>query len=325
MRPLWFKPNPAMEVDVMANPDFSRGCAFINGEFVPIEQAAVPITDTGFTRSDVTYDVVGVWAGSFFRLDDHLQRFERSWRELRMQPPLVREAMREVLIECVARSGLRDAYVEMIVTRGVPRDGDRDPRNFVSRFYAFAIPYVWIAQPAQQLAGLSLVVAERARRIPPHCVDPTVKNFHWGDLTRGLFEAYDRDAHTAVLLDGDGNVTEGPGFNIFAVESGRLLTPPDGVLHGITRDTVIALAGRDGIATLTERFGGERLRRCDEIFLTTTAGGVMPVTILDGKPVGAGVPGAITLMLRDRYWAAHEGGEWTTAVEYNRSSLRSVG
>lgn len=309
----------------MAKPDFSRGCAFINGEYVPIEQAAVPITDTGFTRSDVTYDVVGVWAGSFFRLDDHLARFERSWRELRMRPPLAREAMREVLIECVARSGLRDAYVEMIVTRGVPRDGDRDPRNFTNRFYAFAIPYVWIAQPAQQLAGLSLVVAKHARRIPPHSVDPTVKNFHWGDLTRGLFEAYDRDAHTAVLLDVDGNVTEGPGFNIFAVECGRLLTPPDGVLHGITRDTVIALAGREGIATLTEQFGADRLRRCDEIFLTTTAGGVMPVTILDGNTIGAGVPGAITLMLRDRYWAAHQGGEWITAVDYDRRSLRSVG
>lgn len=309
----------------MANPDFSRGCAFIDGRFVPIDEAAVPITDTGFTRSDVTYDVVGVWAGAFFRLDDHLARFERSWRELRMHPPLTREAMREVLIKCVARSGLRDAYVEMIMTRGVPLDGDRDPRNFVNRFYAFAIPYVWIAQPAQQLTGLSLVIADSARRIPPHCVDPTVKNFHWGDLTRGLFEAYDRNAHTAVLLDNDGNVTEGPGFNIFAVEAGHLLTPPVGVLHGITRATVIELARREGIETLLEPLDAARLRRCEEIFLTTTAGGVMPVTSLDGETVGTGTPGAITLMLRDRYWSAHGNSEWTTAVSYDEHSLRSVG
>lgn len=309
----------------MANPDFSRGCAFVEGEFLPVDQAAVPITDTGFTRSDVTYDVVGVWAGKFFRLDDHLARFERSWRKLRMHPPLARTAMREVLVECVARSGLRDAYVEMIVTRGVPPNGDRDPRNFINRFYAFAIPYVWIAQPAQQLAGLSLVVAESARRIPSQCVDPTVKNFHWGDLTRGLFEAYERDAHTAVLLDVDGNVTEGPGFNIFAVEGDCLLTPPEGVLHGITRQSVITLADREGIATRTESFGAGRLRRSDEIFLTTTAGGVMPVTMLDGTTVGAGVPGAVTLLLRDRYWAAHDDGEWTTTVEYDKPPLRSVG
>ena len=277
----------------MTDPDFSRGCAFVGGEFVPIDQAAIPITDTGFTRSDVTYDVVGVWQGRFFRLDDHLARFERSWLQLRMHPPLAREAM--------------------------------DPRNFINRFYAFAIPYVWIAQPAQQLAGLSVVVARGARRIPSDCVDPRVKNFHWGDLTRGLFEAYDRDAYTAVLLDVDGNVTEGPGFNIFGVESGRLLTPADGVLEGITRDTVITLAHDEGIETVAGKFGADRLRRCDEIFLTTTAGGIMPVTVLDGERIGGGVPGKITLMLRDRYWAAHATGAWTTAVEYDKASLRSVG
>ena len=309
----------------MANTDFSRGCAFVGGEFVPIDQAAIPITDTGFTRSDVTYDVAAVWQGRFFRLDDHLARFERSWRELRMHPPIGRDAMREVLVECVARSGLRDAYVEMIVTRGVPLDGDRDPRNFANRFYAFAIPYVWIAQPAQQLEGLSIVVAKNARRIPSHCVDPTVKNFHWGDLTQGLFEAYDRDAFSAVLLDIEGNVTEGPGFNIFGVEAGCLLTPPEGVLHGITRDTVIALAGLEGVDTLTEKFGAERLRECDEIFLTTTAGGIMPVTTLDGAAVDNGLPGVITMMLRNRYWAAHEAGEWTTVVDYGLPALRSAG
>ncbi len=309
----------------MTNPDFSRGCAFVSGEFVPIEQAAIPLTDTGFTRSDVTYDVAGVWHGRFFRLDDHLARFERGWRRLRMNPPLDRTAMRGTLLECVARSGLRDAYVEMIVTRGVPLDGDRDPRNFANRFYAFAIPYVWIAQPAQQLAGLSIVVAHSARRIPSSSVNPTVKNFHWGDLTQGLFEAYDRNALTAVLLDHDGNVTEGPGFNIFGVEAGRLLTPPDGVLEGITRDTVIKLAAREGLETLTERFSADRLRTCDEIFLTTTAGGVMPVTRLDGAVVGEAAPGDITMLLRERYWAAHEAGAWTTAVEYDGPGLRSVG
>lgn len=309
----------------MTHPDFSRGCAFVGGAFVPVEQAAIPLTDTGFTRSDVTYDVAGVWQGRFFRLDDHLARFERGWRRLRMHPPLERAAMREILLECVARSGLRDAYVEMIVTRGIPLDGDRDPRNFANRFYAFAIPYVWIAQPAQQLAGLSIVVAQSVRRISADSVDPTVKNFHWGDLTRGLFEAYDRDAFTAVLLDQDDNVTEGPGFNIFGVEAGRLLTPPDGVLEGITRATVIELAATEGIQTLTEKFCADRLRRCDEVFLTTTAGGVMPVTRLDGAGVGDGVPGDMTMMLRERYWAAHEAGAWTTAVEYDRPGLRSVG
>ncbi len=308
----------------MTNTDFANGCAWINGEFCPIERAAIPITDTGFTRSDVTYDVVGVWNGRFFRLDDHLDRFERSWRAMRMQPHLAREDMRRILVECVARSGLRDAYVEMILTRGVPVDGDRDPRNFENRFYAFAIPYVWIARPERQLAGLAIVIANSARRIPPDSVDPTVKNFHWGDLVRGLFEAYDRGAVTAVLLDGDGNVTEGPGFNVFALSNGRLVTPAHGVLQGITRRTVLELAARSGVETAVIPFGADALRAAREVFLTSTAGGVMPVTKVDDTVIGNGEPGPLTLALRDAYWAAHDDPAWTVAVTYPGAERRAA-
>jgi len=308
----------------MTQADFSAGCAWIGGEFVPIDRAAIPITDTGFTRSDVTYDVVAVWDGKFFRLDDHLTRFQRSWERLRMHPSLDRGAMRRILHECVAKSGLREAYVEMILTRGVPRNGDRDPRNFENRFYAFAIPYVWIAKPEQQLSGIALAVAREVHRTPVDSIDPTVKNFQWGDLVKGLFEAYDHGAHTAVLLDANGNVTEGPGFNIFAYHEDVLLTPPDGVLFGITRATIIELAERAGIAVATVPFGTAELYAAEEVFLTSTAGGVMPVTSVDGRMVGSGKPGRRTLMLRERYWAAHTGPEWTEAVRYSPRVLAEV-
>ena len=175
-----------MQTTTAPDPLYAAGCAYIDGQFVPIDQARIPITDTGFTRSDCTYDVVASWAGRLFRLDDHLARFERSWQALRLKPPLSRAAMREVLIECVRRSGLENAYVEMIVTRGLPPPGDRDPRNFVNRFYAFAVPYVWLVKPDDQLRGTHLAIAREVVRIDPAAVDPTVKNFHWGDLTRGL-------------------------------------------------------------------------------------------------------------------------------------------
>ncbi len=293
---------------------FAAGCAHIDGQFVPLDQARIPITDTGFTRSDCTYDVVASWQGRFFRLDDHLARFERSWQALRLNPPLGPVAMREVLIECVRRSGLEDAYVEMIVTRGSPPPGDRDPRNFNNRFYAFAVPYVWLVKPDDQLRGSHLVIARDVVRIDSNAVDPTVKNFHWGDLTRGLFEAFEREADTVVLLNAAGEVTEGPGFNLFVVSAGRLWTPASGVLLGITRDTVMQLAARAGIATTVSMFGAERLHDAEEIFLTSTAGGVMPVTRLDGRPVADGKPGAITLALRQAYWDAHRDPQWTTQV-----------
>lgn len=308
----------------MNNSDYAAGCAWIGGRYVPIDEAAVPITDTGFTRSDVTYDVVGVWGGKFFRLDDHLQRFEQSWQRLRMRAPLARAEIAATLHECVARAGLREAYVEMILTRGIPRGGDRDPRNFENRFYAFAIPYVWIVQPTQQLQGIKLIVANDTRRTPTTSLDPTVKNFQWGDLMQGLFEAYDRDAYTAVLLDADDNVTEGPGFNVFALCEGVLLTPASGVLQGITRATVIELTARRGVEVRVGGFTAEQLRAADEVFLTSTAGGVMPVGQVDDTKIGAGTPGKFTLSLREDYWLAHEDGQWTTPINYPRA-LESAG
>lgn len=305
-----------LEVIIMSENRFADGCAWIEGEYVPIGEARIPILDTGFTRSDVTYDVVAVWNGKFFRLEDHLDRFEKSWRGLRMEPKLSREEMREILIECVRRSGFKDAYVEMILSRGIAPRGVRDPRRFANRFYAFAIPYVWIVKPEDQEAGIHLVIAEKTFRIPPSAVDPTLKNFHWGDLTRGLFEAYSRGAYTAVLVGTDGNISEGPGFNIFAYHDGILLTPAGGVLEGITRRTVLDLAEEQGIPARLEMFGADVLREADEVFMTSTAGGVMPVTTLDGKPVADGKPGEITSLLRKRYWEAHEESRWTTPVDY---------
>jgi branched-chain amino acid aminotransferase len=198
----------------------------------------------------------------------------------------------------------------------VAPSGVRDPRLYRNRFYAFAIPYVWLVKPEDQEVGTHLVIAEETTRISPRSVDPTVKNFHWGDLTRGLFEAYDRGAHTVVLLDTDGNVTEGPGFNIFVVRQGQILTPARGALEGITRRTVIELAEEQDFPVQATLFGPEVLRAAEEIFLTSTAGGVMPVTTLEGRPVGDGRPGPITTLLRRRYWEAHDEAPWTTPIDY---------
>ena len=160
------------------------------------------------------------------------------------------------------------------------------------------------------------MVAEGVERISSRAVDPTVKNFHWGDLVRGAFEAYDRDADTVVLLDASGHVTEGPGFNLFAYYRGQLLTPADGVLLGITRQTVLELAAREGVQARAGHLGPDILFDADELFLTSTAGGVMPVTRLNGQAVGEGVPGSLTLRLRDRYWDAHADPAWSTPVAY---------
>jgi len=294
---------------------YPPGIAYVDGAYRPMSEARISVLDWGFLRSDATYDVVHVWKGRFFRLDRHIDRFVQSVAKLRMTLPFDRDTLADILAECVRRSGLRDAYVEMILTRGHSPTFSRDPRDAVNNFIAFAIPFGWIMDEEQRRRGINLVIAE-TKRIPVESVDPTVKNYHWLDLVAGMFEAYDRGGENVVLTDLAGNVTEGPGFNVFAVKGGRAVTPDRGVLQGITRQTAIDLCGELDIPVDTGAVTARMLRRADEIVLTSTAGGIMPVTRIEGNPVGDGRPGPLTGRLTSLYWAKHDDPDWTTAVDY---------
>jgi len=298
-----------------ARPGMESGAAFIDGEVVPIGEAKISILDTGFSRSDVTYDVVGLWEGAFFRLDYHLDRFERSCRELRMTLPYDRQEIVDILTELVVASDLRDSYVEVICTRGIINPS-RDPRTFENRFYAYAVPFVWLLPEDEGEKGMEAIIARTVERISPRAIDPTVKNFHWGDLNKALYEAYDRGARYPILLNAEGNVTEGAGYNVFALIDGRLLTPASGTLRGGTQKTVIELAEAEGIPTEIRDVPEAEFRQGEELFSTTTAGGVMPITSLDGEPVGDGKVGPVTRKLRDLYWAAHRDPRYITPVDY---------
>ena len=298
----------------MTEEAFPPGVAYIDGEFRPISEARISVLDWGFLRSDATYDVVHVWRRRFFRLDAHLDRFLASVARLRLALPFDRDALSEILKECVRRSGLDEAYVEMICTRGHSPTFSRDPRQAVNRFIAFAIPFGWVADEEQRRRGLDLAVAE-ARRIPPQSVDPRIKNYHWLDLVAGLYEAYDRGAENVILRDLAGHVAEGPGFNIFAVSGGAIATPASGVLEGITRRTALDLAAELAIPAAARDLEVDELKTADEVFITSTAGGIMPVARIDGTTIGPEVPGPVTLRLTDLYWAKHEDPAWTTPVD----------
>ncbi len=299
----------------MSDNPFADGIAYVDGEAVPVAEARLPLLDWGFLHSDATYDVAHVWQGRFFRLDDHIERFFAGMDALRLSIPYQRGELADLLCELVGRSGLRDAYVEMICTRGLPAPGSRDPRTCENRFYAFAVPFIWIADAEQQRRGLHLVISAQ-QRIPPGSVDPRVKNYHWLDMVQALFEAYERGGETAATVDGADNVVEGPGFNLFAVTAGRVATPARGVLEGITRRTVMELAEVQGHAVEARVLPAAEVRAADEVFVTSTAGGVMPVTRVDGERVGDGAPGPVTTALRDAYWALHADPAWTRAVDY---------
>jgi branched-chain amino acid aminotransferase len=299
-----------------AGPPWPGGAAFIDGRYCPIEEAKISVLDLGITRSDCTYDVVHVWDGRFFRLDAHLDRFAASLARLRLDPGYDRAEIEDILHGCVRHAGLRAAYVSMTCTRGRLAAGSRDLRTARPTFYCYAVPFVWISSPQRQEAGASLWVSDLVR-IPPASVDPRVKNYHWLDLDLGLLEAYDHGADLVVLRDLSGAITEGPGYNVFAWVEGSWLTPSGGTLAGVTRQTVIELARRAGQPVREGRLTADDLRRAGEVLITSTAGGIMPVTVIDGMAVGTGLPGPLTLQLKDRYWASHEDPRYSVPVRYD--------
>jgi branched-subunit amino acid aminotransferase/4-amino-4-deoxychorismate lyase len=304
---------------------FAKGIAWVEGQLVPLSEARIPLLDQGFMHSDLTYDVPSVWDGRFFRLDDHMDRLEASCAVMRLQLPLAREQVKKILVEMVARSEIKDAFVELIVTRGLKGVRGHTPgETFQNNLYMFVQPYVWVMDPDVQRVGGAAIIARTVRRIPPGSINPTVKNLQWGDFTRGLFEAADRGATYPFLTDGDTNLTEGSGFNIILVKDGVLYTPQHGVLHGVTRKSVLDAARALGIEARVEIVPVQLAYDADEIFMCTTAGGIMPITELDGNPIKDGKLGPITKRIWDQYWAMHYDPTYSFQIQYGHVQQNGV-
>ena len=292
------------------------GAAYLDGTYMPIGEARIPVTDWGYRRSDVTYDVVSVWGGNFFKLDDHLTRFEASMAHFRLQPKESMAELRDILHEVVRRTGMREAYVAMDCVRGAPPPGvPRHPGNARAYLVAFATPYVWLMSKEKIERGIHLMISSTPR-ISEESVNPRAKNFHFADMTRSMFEAEEKGADNPVLLDANGNVTEGPGFNVFCVTDGKVATPERGVLEGITRKAAIELCQKLGLPCEIRAVPVAELRNADEIFITSTAGGIMGATRLDGRILGNDRPGAITTRLHELYWKLREQGWCSEPVVY---------
>lgn len=295
---------------------FAAGAAYLDGEFLPLAEAKIPITHWGYRRSDVTYDVVSVWDGQFFRIGDHLRRFRNSMERLRMQPDESDDDIRRILAEIVRRSGLRRSYVAMDCLRSSPPPGlPRHPRHARCYLACFAVPYVSLTTAEMDARGVHLMIP-KVRRISSRSVDPRVKNFHWGDLTEGQFEADDAGADFAILLDAEDNVTEGAGFNVFAITGRTVATPDHGMLEGITRTTVCELSKLMGLAVEQRPVKVDDLFDADEIFICSTAGGIMPATRIDGRILGNDRPGPLSVALRELYWKKRSEGWQGTPIDY---------
>ena len=295
------------------NEMFPQGYAWIDSKYVELAEAKIPILDWGFLRSDATYDVVHVWKGRFFRLDKHIDRFFESAKKLRMPCQISRDELKKILANCVSKGKLESAYVEMIQTRGMSPKFVRDPRLATPRVMAFAVPFGWILKQEDFEKGLNVLLTD-IKRIPPSSVDPTIKNYHWMDLVTGMLDAYEKGNDTAVLVDENNNITEGPGFNLFCVNGSGIFTPDHGVLEGITRQSVFDLAKELHLPIMKKSISVEELYNAEELFATSTAGGIMPITKVSGKEIGKGGVGNLTRQLHKLYWQKHSDDSWSTSI-----------
>jgi branched-chain amino acid aminotransferase len=300
-------------------PEYEAGSAYVLDHFCPISQAAVPITDTGFIHADAAYDVVTSSKGFFFRLDDHLDRFEQSCEIFQLRNPFTRTETSEILTRLVQLAGFKDAYIWWCVTRGdFPAGPNKtSPEAYQNRFFAFVVSYRFMADDAMRSRGIDVIVSKEIIRIPSESVDPRAKNFHWMDMKQSMFEAGSQGYDWSVLTDGKGHLTEAPGCNIFVLHGNTLATPDSGCLEGITRKTALELAQEINLLTEVRPVLVDELLDADAAFLCSSAGGIMPINSADGIVLGgSNGPGKVVTELHNLYWEKRWSGWHGLAINY---------
>ena len=292
----------------------SDGIVFIDGEYVKPEEAKMSIFDSGFVWGDVVYDVTSAWNRWVFMLDEHLERFQQSIDGFRLTNSYSHDEMRRICAECVEQAELDNAYIKVQMTRGVISSQTRDPRLGECQFIAYAMPYVWIWGEEKCREGVNLYVSS-VERVSSKAIDQRFKNYDRADLVQSRFEAYDRGCDDSLLCGPDGYLTEGPGYNMFIVRDGKVSTPDSNILEGVTRRSVREICETENIPYEERKVHPDELQVVDEIFCSTTAGGVMPVTQLDSHPIGNGHKGLLTSRIQEKYWRKRESGWRGTRIE----------
>ncbi len=275
--------------------------AYVNGEFLPKSQAKISIFDQGFIFGDGVYDTLVVTDGYAFKLDEHVNRLFMSAKAVKIEIRKSRDEIKDLIVETIKRNGFRDSYVKIIVTRGVgpkPLLGKGDAPN--PSLVIFAVPPVSII-PNQSIKKGAKLLSTTIKRSHPESLDPRIKSLNYLPNVLMRREAVERGADESICYGFDGYVAEGGGENIWIIRKKMLVTPGHGVLEGITRETVFEIAHDLGYAALSGDISKYDLYQADEIFLSSTAGGIIPVTEVDGRVFGGGRPGPITLELRRRY------------------------
>jgi branched-chain amino acid aminotransferase len=274
---------------------------WLDGRIVDGAEAKVSVLDHGFLYGDGVFEGMRIYSGRLFRFERHLDRMEAGARCLGLTLPGGRGALAALTLatarEHLRASGEQDAYVRLVVSRGVGELGV-DPTSCPEPFVTCIVDKIRIFPEEKLRSGITLITSSR-RSPPPDVRDPRVKSLNYLNNALAKQEARRQGADDALLLNQAGAVAEASVANVFAVRGGRLLTPPasDGALEGITRASVLEIAAQLGVPAEERTLGRYDLIAADEVFLTGSGAKVVPVASLDGARIGRGEAGPLTQKL----------------------------
>lgn len=274
---------------------------YINGEYYPRSQAKISVFDHGLLYGDGVFEGIRVYKGVVFKLKEHIDRLYNSAKVIMLSTPLTKEEMMHAVLETLRKNNMRDAYVRLIVTRGVG-DLGLDPRKCSKPTVIIIADTIAIYSREAKKNGIKVLIVW-VRRNPVDTASNEVKSLNYLNSVLGKIEANIAGLDEAICLDKNGYVSEGVGENLFIVKNGVLITPPSsaGLLLGVTRDVIMKLAGKLGYTVIEKNITPTDLFTADEAFFTGTAVEITPIAEINRRIIGDGKPGPITCRLMDEF------------------------
>jgi branched-chain amino acid aminotransferase len=292
---------PAIESRSRPTTGVREAKIYIDGKFYSEANAKVSVFDHGLLYGDGIFEGIRFYNGRVFRLEEHLERLWNSARSICLDIPMTRQEMTKALLETIRQNHLRDGYVRLVVTRGVGNLG-LNPEQCKNPSVIIIVATIALYHEDFYRKGLSIVTVA-TRRSNPASLNPAVKSLNYLNNVMARIEANLSGADEALMLNDAGNVAECTADNVFIIKHGQIFTPPitAGALRGITRSVVFDIGAEFDIKVIEADFTRHDIFVADECFLTGTAAEIIPVVKADGRLIGNGKPGAITMRIIARF------------------------
>ena len=275
---------------------------YIDGEYYPKSEAKISVFDHGFLYGDGVFEGIRAYNGIVFKLKEHIDRLYSSARAIMLEIPLSKEEMIKAVLETLRKNDLRDAYIRLVVTRGIG-DLGLDPRKCPKpSVIIIAVPLLSLYDEEKRRKGISMIVSW-TRRDPVDATSHEIKSLNYLNSILAKIEANNAGADEALILDTNGYICEATGENIFIVRNGKLYTPPrtSGALPGITAGVIKRIAANLGHEVIERNLTVTELYEADEAFLTGTGAEIMPIREVNKRKIGEGKMGPITEKILEEF------------------------